>query len=72
MNDWDWAREREYPGIQFDDDVFNEYIGVQLVQSEYSPPGYNLSLEAQLLFLTLTLAASFTILVVLSRRNKLL
>ncbi|MGD9396815.1 MAG: hypothetical protein PVJ05_10340 [Candidatus Thorarchaeota archaeon] len=71
ISDWDWDSESPYPGMQFEDDVFGDYIGVQLWQSEYFPPGYHLSLETQFLYLTLTLATSFTILVALSRRNKL-
>jgi hypothetical protein len=39
ISDWDWSGETTYPGLQFDDDVFSDYIGVQLVQSEYRPPG---------------------------------
>jgi hypothetical protein len=70
ISDWDWESESPYPGMQFEEDVFTEYIGVQLWQSEYSLPGYNLPFEVQLLFLTLTIATLFTILVVISRRGK--
>jgi hypothetical protein len=38
ISDWDW--ESTYPGMQLSHDVFNEYIGVQLWQSEYYPPGF--------------------------------
>lgn len=38
ISDWDWGGESTYPGFQMDDDVFNDYFGVQLWQSEYLPP----------------------------------
>jgi hypothetical protein len=38
ISDWDWDSEAPYPGLQIDEDVFSEYIGVQLCQSEYLIP----------------------------------
>jgi hypothetical protein len=70
ISDWDWDSESPYPGMQFEEDVFSEYIGVQLWQSEYFLPGHYRPFEVQLLFLTLTIATSFTILVAMSRRGK--
>jgi hypothetical protein len=39
ISDWAWGGESPYPGMQIDDDVFKDYIGVQLWQSEYRLPG---------------------------------
>jgi hypothetical protein len=38
ISDCDWDSEAPYPGLQIDEDVFSEYIGVQLNQSEYLIP----------------------------------
>jgi hypothetical protein len=39
LSDWDWGGESTYPGMQISGDVFGDYLGVQLWQSEYRPPG---------------------------------
>ncbi|MFW9768387.1 MAG: hypothetical protein ACFFF9_09025 [Candidatus Thorarchaeota archaeon] len=38
ISDWEWGGEATYPGMQFNDDVFTDYLGVQLWQSEYNLP----------------------------------
>ncbi len=71
--DWDWGGGTTYPGQQLDDDVFNEYIGVQLWQSEYMPPTpYDGLTDPVVLiaFFAITAIILFTMLVAWSRWNK--
>ena len=68
ISDWDWGGESTYPGFQIDYDVFSDFIGVQLWQSEYSPPGPDFGDLP--LFLMITVIALFILLAALSRRGK--
>jgi len=71
--DWDWSGETTYPGQQLDDDVFSDYIGVQLWQSEYLPPTpYDGLTDPVVLiaFFAITAIILFTLVVAWSRRNK--
>lgn len=68
ISDWDWSGEITYPGMQFDDDVFSDYIGVLLVQSEYHPPTFEWG--GPPVFFGITVIAIVVSLAVLSRRGK--
>ncbi|MFX1484218.1 MAG: hypothetical protein ACFFCP_13645 [Promethearchaeota archaeon] len=41
LSDWDWGGEITYPGQELSNDVFSDYLGIQLWQSEYYPPTLN-------------------------------
>ena len=71
ISDWEWGGETLYPGMQFEEDVFTDYIGVQLWQSEYHPPGYELDFRSQILIILIGIPTLIIILVTLSRRSKL-
>lgn len=68
ISDWDWDSEVPYPGLQIDEDVFSEYIGVQLWQSEYFPP--RLDFRNPLMFFVIAVPTLFILLVALSRYGK--
>jgi hypothetical protein len=73
ISDWEWGSETTYPGQQLDDDVFSDYLGVQLWQSEYFPPtpdGDGLGSGNLLLLLTIPVIVLVVLLVVRSRWDK--
>lgn len=70
ISDWDWDSESPYPGLQFEDYVFSDYIGVQLWQSEYYPPGYRSVFGDSPVFFVMAITILFILLVALSRRGQ--
>ncbi|MBY8998560.1 MAG: hypothetical protein KGD60_12590 [Candidatus Thorarchaeota archaeon] len=73
ISDWNWDSETPYPGLQIDYDVFSDYIGVQLWQSEYFPPTIGHGLPGRwdlVLFLAIPVITVFILLAVWSRRGK--
>ncbi len=58
ISDWDWCGEIIYPGLQFDFDVFGDYIGVQLWQSAYSPPSIDARGPALILIISIVVGGS--------------
>ena len=70
ISDWNWDSESPYPGMQFEEDVFGEYIGVQLWQSEYFPPGPGLDFRNPMLIFMIAIPTLFILLVALSHRGK--
>jgi len=72
MSAWDWDIETPYPGLQMDYDVFSEYIGVQLWQSEYLLPTINNRLlgSGVQLIIVIPVITLVLLLAVWSRRSK--
>ena len=58
ISDWDWCGEITYPGLQLDFDVFDDYIGVQLWQSEYLPPHIDARGPALILVISIVVGGS--------------
>ena len=70
ISDWAWDSETPYPGMQFEDDVFSDYIGVQLWQSEYYPPGFRSVFADSPVLFVMAITILFILLVALSRRGQ--